>query len=101
MKKNDIWQARRLSKVFRFIDELNALNNSGEFEQSFKETYLPELILKKQNASSNERSLLDLFVKIGDNQFSIDLYDKRYDFPISKARMPYLLIENVLLCIWI
>ena len=73
MKKNDIWQARRFSKVFRFIDELNALNNSGEFEQSFKETYLPELILKKQNASSNERSLLDLFVKIGDNQFSIDL----------------------------
>ena len=101
VKKNDIWQARRFSKVFRFIDELNALNNSGEFEQSFKETYLPELILKKQNASSNERSLLDLFVKIGDNQFSIDLYDKRYDFPISKARMPYLLIENVLLCIWI
>ena len=90
MKKNDIWQARRFSKVFRFIDELNALNNSGEFEQSFKETYLPELILKKQNASSNERSLLDLFVKIGDNQFSIDLYDKRYDFPISKARISYL-----------
>ena len=83
-------------QVFRFIDELNALNNFGEFEQSFKETYPPELILKKQNVSSNEGSFLDLFVKIGNNQFSIDLYDKRYDFPISKARMSYLWSNDTL-----
>ena len=96
VKKNDIWQARRFSKLFRFIDELNALNNFEEFEQSFKETYPPELILKKQNVSSNEGSFLYLFVKIGNNQFSIDLYDKSNDLPISKTRMPYLWSNDTL-----
>ena len=43
-----------------------------ESEQSFKEIYPPELILKKQNLSNNKGSYLDLdlFVRIGNNQFS-------------------------------
>ena len=69
MQKNDIRQARRFSKIFSFIDDLNALNNGGEFEQSFKEIYPPELILKMQNVSSNKGSFLNLFDKIGKINF--------------------------------
>ena len=69
VQKNDIRQARRFSKIFRFIDDLNALNNGGEFEQSFKEIYPPELILKMQNVSNNKGSFLNLFDKIGKINF--------------------------------
>lgn len=57
----------------RFIDDLTTLNDSGEFERSFKEIYPPELVLNKENLSNNERSFLDLLVKVENNQFSMQL----------------------------
>ena len=48
----------------RFIDDLTTLNDSGEFERSFKEIYPPELVLNKENLSNNERSFLDLLIKV-------------------------------------
>ena len=45
MKQNDIRIARRFANVLRFIDNLTLLNSGGEFEQSFKEIYPPELVL--------------------------------------------------------
>ena len=55
----------------RFIDDLTTLNDSGEFERSFKEIYPPELVLNKENLSNNERSFLDLLIKVENNQFSM------------------------------
>ena len=57
----------------RFIDDLTTLNDSGEFERSFKEIYPPELALNKENLSNNERSFLDLLIKVENNQFSMQL----------------------------
>ena len=57
----------------RFIDDLTTLNDSGEFEWSFKEIYPPELVLNKENLSNNERSFLDLLIKVENNQFSMQL----------------------------
>lgn len=57
----------------RFIDDLTTLNDSGEFERSFKEIYPPELVLNKENLSNNERSFLDLLIKVENNQFSMQL----------------------------
>lgn len=57
----------------RFIDDLTTLNDSGEFERSFKEIYPPELVLNMENLSNNERSFLDLLIKVENNQFSMQL----------------------------
>ena len=76
--------------MFRFIDDLAAINDGGEFENSFHEIYPPELELKKENIGNTEGSFLDLFLEIEDNKFSMNLYDKRDDFPFSIVRMPYL-----------
>ena len=44
---NDPPPALRL--CFRVIGDLTVLNDGGEFGRGFKETYLPELELKKEN----------------------------------------------------
>ena len=31
-KKNDLIRGRKHCKIFRFIDDLNSINNGGEFE---------------------------------------------------------------------
>ena len=90
IKKTDIGRARRFANTFRFIDDLTALNDGGEFEKSFKEIYPPELELKKENVTNTERSFLDLNIKIENNRFATSLYDKRDGFPFSIVRMPYL-----------
>ena len=90
VKKKKIREARKLSNVFRLIDELTAFNEGGEFEQRFQEICHPELFLKKQTISKNEGSFLDLVVKIGNNQFSVQLCGKSYDFPFFVVRTLYL-----------
>ena len=44
-----IRQARRLVNVFIFIDDIVAISGGGEFEWDFKEIYLPEVIIEKEN----------------------------------------------------
>ena len=34
LKKKDLVRARKLCNIFRFIDDLNAINDTGEFENS-------------------------------------------------------------------
>lgn len=46
--------------MFRFIDDLAAIDNGGEFEKVYRETYPPELELKRENISKNEAYFLDL-----------------------------------------
>ena len=90
VKKTDLPRARRLANVFRFIDDLIAINDGGEFERSFKEIYPPELELKRENAESSAGSFLDLLITIKNNKFCIQLFDKRDEFPFCIVRMPYL-----------
>ena len=89
-KRKDLIKARMFCNTFRFIDDLAAINDHGEFENVYKEIYPPELELKKESTSITEASFLDLNIKIINNKFSLSLYDKRDFFPFSIVRMPYL-----------
>jgi len=47
MKRTNTILARKFGNTFRFIDDLNALNDGTEFQNHHLEIYPPELILKK------------------------------------------------------
>ena len=87
--KNDLRRARRFGNTFRFIDDLNALNDGGEFERCYKDIYPPESELGKENQNNICASFLDLDIKIVNRKFVFSLYDKRDAFPFSIVRLPY------------
>ena len=45
---------RKLFNIFRFIDDLNTINNAGIFESNFKDTYLEKLELSRENENNSE-----------------------------------------------
>ena len=75
--------------MFRFIDDLSAVNDSNEFELHHNEIYPEELQLNRENKDSKQASFLDIDITIKDKKFVTSLYDKRDDFPFSIVRMPY------------
>ena len=81
LKKNDLSKARKLCNIFRFIDDLNSINDGGEFESSFSKIYPEELQLGKENTDKREASFLDLDIKIKDGKFHFGLLNKRDSFP--------------------
>ena len=89
-KKHNLIKARKFSNVFRFIDDLCAINDDFEFRKNFKNIYPPELELKEENISTSHASFLDLSIDIVDGNFITSLFDKRDAFPFSIVRMPYL-----------
>ena len=94
IKKSGERRARKFTNTFRFIDDLDLtmLNNSGEFERSFREIYTPESKLKIES-DINIGSSLDLEIKIKESRFSKSLHDKPDDFPFSLVRMCYLWVN--------
>ena len=52
LKKRDLLRARKLGNIFRFIDDLSAINDNGEFEKNFREIYPEELELGKENVDN-------------------------------------------------
>ena len=88
LKKKDLIRARKLYNIFCFIDDLNAINDAGEFENNYQHIYPEELELDKEN-SNNVDASLDLFIKAKDGQFQVGLFDKRDVFPFTIVRMPY------------
>ena len=99
IRKTDLRHARWFADVFCFIDDLAVVNESGEFERSYKDIYPPELELKKGKNTTQDESFLDLYLNIRGRQFSTRLFDKRDDHPFSIARISYLL-SNILLKIF-
>ena len=81
-------KARRFHSTKRFIDDLCALNDGGEFGRVHKHIYPDELILKVEH-SGVHASFLNLDITIKDGIFVYKLYDKRDTFPFSIVRMPY------------
>ena len=88
LQVKDLPRARRFCNTFRFIDDLLAVNDDGEFERCFKEIYPNELELKKEH-DGDSVSFLDLQIDLNENRFETSLYDKRDNFPFSIVRMPY------------
>jgi hypothetical protein len=82
--------ARCFKYIFRFIDDLNAINDNKEFSKHYKEIYPPELVLNKENPSHNKTAtFLDLNIQINRNKFEYELYDKRNAFGFEIVRFPY------------
>ena len=71
LKKNDLIKARKLCNIFRLIDDLNSINDGGEFENNYSNIYPEELQLGKENIDKHEASLLDLNIKIKDGKFHL------------------------------
>ena len=88
LKKNDLIKARKICNIFRFMDDLNSINDGGELESSYSNIYPEELQLGKENIDKHEGSFLDLDIKIKDGKFHVGLFDKRDSFPFSIVRMP-------------
>ena len=89
LKQKDIHRARKYGNVFRFIDDLNAMNDGGEFALNFHSIYPPELELTRENKSNDRASFLDLDIALDGGTFQVGLFDKRDAFPFSIVRMPY------------
>ena len=85
--KADVARARMFHGTFRFIDDLCAMNDGGEFERSYKEIYPKELELKLEH-TGNYATFLDLKLSIDNGMITSTLYDKRDDFSFFIVRMP-------------
>ena len=82
----------------RFIDDLCALNDGGEFAKRHKDIYPKELKLKVEHQGTHA-SFLDLDITIKDGIFVYKLYDKRDQFPFFIVRMPHM-SSNIPSCIF-
>ena len=87
MSTNPI-KARYFHSTKRFIDDLCAVNDSGEFGRVFKDIYPDELELKVEHFGQHA-TFLNLDITILDNKFVYKLYDKRDAFPFHIVRMPH------------
>ena len=83
-------KARKLSNIFRFIDDLNSINDDAEFEfgSNYSNIYPEELQLDKRNTNKHEANFLDLNIKIKREKFHFGLFDKINSFTFSIVRMP-------------
>ena len=88
-KKNNYILARKFGRVYRFIDDLIAINDGGEFEKCLSQIYPKELELKKENTLNTSTSFLELNICISDNRFHTKLYDKRDSFGFHVCRLPF------------
>ena len=81
--------ARKINNSFRFIDGLLSLNYCSTFEKHYKDIYLTELELNKENISNSCASFLDLYIYIENGEFHTRLFDKRDNFGFDIVRMPF------------
>ena len=89
IKKTNNSVARKFGNVFRYIDDLLALNDGLSFESYYREIYPEELQLTKENITNDETNFLDFNIKINNRVFTTSLYDKRDHFGFNIARLPY------------
>ena len=81
------YQKRNISNIFRFTDDLCV---DLEFDRDFKNIYLSQLQLEKENISTSEASHIDLSIITENKKFKIQLYDKKDAFPLAIVSMPHL-----------
>ena len=89
LKSSDYQIARRFGNVFRYIDDLLAINDNGEFERNYLNIYPSELELKKENTTNDTASFLDFQLTIQEGNISTQLYDKRDSYSFKIVRLPY------------
>ena len=89
VKKSNNILARKFGQVFRYIDDLLALNDGHSFERHYHEIYPSELTLNRENIDYNSTNFLDLCIEIKDGAFTTRLFDKRDQFGFNITRLPY------------
>ena len=89
LTKQDKKRAFKYHGLSRFIDDMCCINDSGEFEKSYRDIYPPSLELKIEHRGQHA-TFLDLDITIENNIFIYKLFDKRDDFPFFIVRMPNL-----------
>ena len=89
IKKSNNILARKFGQVFRYIDDLLALNDGHSFAQYHHLIYPPELQLNKENEDDTCTDFLDMHIEINDGIFTTRLYDKRDYFGFNITRLPY------------
>ena len=88
--RDNYFNCKKLLYTFRFIDDITTLNDNGFFENNYKDIYPSSLILEKVNNNSKHANVLDLDIKIkNDNTADIMLFDKREDFNFVTINFPY------------
>ena len=86
---SDKRKASHFHSTRRFIDDLCALNDGGEFGRVYNDIYPNELELKEEHSGSHGTFLcLDITITV--DIFVYKLFDRRDDFPFSIVRMPYI-----------
>ena len=65
------------------------MNDGGAFEVHFKDIYLKELELNKENVGNQNATFLDIDIKIMNKIFQTELFDKRDNFKFSIVPLPY------------
>ena len=88
-------KARKLSRSFRYLDDLLSLNDSGNFIESIIDMYPNELKLSCTDVNTIQADYLDLDIFITDNYFGIKLFDKRDNFNFVPINYPCLTYSNV------
>ena len=86
-KKNNLIKARKYN-IFKFIGNIHAINDRGEFESNHCNIYPKEWELGKENTDKHEGSLWDLDIKTKDGKFQVDIFNKRDSLPLTSVKMP-------------
>ena len=84
ISSNEI-KARHFHSPRRFIDDLCAINDGGEFERSICEIYPKEPEHKVEN-QGDHATLLNLDIIIKEETFIYKLFDKRDSFPFFNCK---------------
>jgi hypothetical protein len=89
IKKSNNILARKFGQVYRYIDDLLALNDGHSFESFHHDIYPQELQLNKENEDYSSTDFLDLHIEIDNGVFTTRLFDKRDHFGFNITRLPY------------
>ena len=81
---------KKLSKGFRYIDDVLFFNSGTQFETEKSNIYPGELVINRENKSNNKASFLDVEIEVIDKKFITRLYDKRKDFNFDIVNFPFL-----------
>ena len=87
---NDENKLLQLQNIFRFQDDLLALNDNGLLSDILSEIYPKEMIVTNTNISPRKCNYLDLTVSIFKGKFRFSLFDKRKDFSFNVISYPFL-----------
>jgi hypothetical protein len=87
---NDKVALRKMAHIFRFQDDLLALNDNGYLESVLSLIYPTEMVVNKTNISVCKSTFLDLQISIYRGKFLVKLYDKRKEYSFNVISYPFL-----------